>query len=79
MKIIKKILFIMLLFLVSFCIYFTVSGYKMYKDAIDKTPLSEKVEKIQNKENYTKITDMPKIYLMQLFQLKIINFINIME
>ena len=35
----------------------------MYKDAIDKTPLSEKVEKIQNKENYTKITDMPKIYL----------------
>lgn len=35
----------------------------MYKDAIDKTPLSEKVEEIQNKENYTKITDMPKIYL----------------
>jgi monofunctional glycosyltransferase len=63
MKIIKKILFIILLFLVSFCIYFTVSGYKMYKDAIDKTPLSEKVEEIQNKENYTKITDMPKIYL----------------
>ena len=27
----------------------------MYKDAIDKTPLSEKVEEIQNKENYTKI------------------------
>ena len=35
----------------------------MYKDAIDKTPLSEKVEEIHNKENYTKITDMPKIYL----------------
>lgn len=63
MKIIKKILFIILLFLVSFCIYFTVSGYKMYKDAIDKTPLSDKVKEIQNKENYTKITDMPKIYL----------------
>ena len=63
MKIIKKILFIILLFLVSFCIYFTVSGYKMYKDAIDKTPLSEKIEEIHNKENYTKITDMPKIYL----------------
>lgn len=55
MKIIKKILFIILLFLVSFCIYFTVSGYKMYKATIDKTPLSEKVEEIQNKENYPKI------------------------
>lgn len=35
----------------------------MYKDAIDKTPLSEKVKEIKNKENYTKITDMPKIYI----------------
>ena len=34
----------------------------MYKDAIDKTPLSEKVEEIQNKENYTK-NEILELYL----------------
>ena len=35
----------------------------MYKDAISKIPLTEKVETIKEKENYTKIEEVPEIYI----------------
>jgi len=37
-------------------------GYMDYKDAIEETPLNEKVAEIQEDENYTTIEEMPKIY-----------------
>ncbi len=37
-------------------------GYSMYKDALASVPLKEKVESIQEKENYTKIEEIPQIY-----------------
>ena len=33
----------------------------MYQEAIQEVPLSEKVEEIRNKENYTKLDEMPEI------------------
>ena len=35
----------------------------MYKEAIQETPLEEKVEEIKSKENYTKISELPQMYL----------------
>ena len=37
-------------------------GYIDYKQAIEETPLNEKVAEIQEDENYTTIEEMPKIY-----------------
>lgn len=34
----------------------------MYKDALKEMPLEEKVASIKEKDNYTKIEEMPKIY-----------------
>ena len=38
-------------------------GYDMYKEAIQETPLEEKVEEIKSKANYTKISELPQMYL----------------
>ena len=35
----------------------------MYKEAVEKTALNEKIEEIQNRKNYTKLSGVPKIYL----------------
>ncbi len=35
----------------------------MYKEAVEKTALNEKIEEIQNRKNYTKLSEVPKIYL----------------
>lgn len=35
----------------------------MYKEAIQETPLEEKVEEIKSKANYTKISELPQMYL----------------
>ena len=35
----------------------------MYKEAIDKVSLEEKVKEIENKENYTKFSELPQMYI----------------
>lgn len=63
MKKIKKIILIIILTSISIDFYFICSGYKMYKQAIQETPLTEKIKKIKAKKDYTNIEEMPKIYL----------------
>ena len=55
MKVIKNIIFVAIVFLISIGLLVVGNGYDMYKDAISKIPLTEKVETIKEKENYTKI------------------------
>ena len=59
MKVIKNIIFVAIVFLISIGLLVVGNGYDMYKDAISKIPLTEKVETIKEKENYTKIEDDP--------------------
>lgn len=63
MNFIKK--FVLIVFTISVFVssYYLYNGYKMYKDAIEKVALEDKVCNIKNKNDYTKIEDMPKIYL----------------
>lgn len=38
-------------------------GYNMYKDAIETLSIEEKIQSIKEKENYTKIEEIPQIYI----------------
>lgn len=63
MKIIKRIIIIITLILIVAGAILIKNGYDMYKNAIDEIPLTEKVESIRKKENYTKIEEVPQIYI----------------
>ena len=63
MKVIKNIIFVVIVFSISIGLLVVGNGYDMYKDAISKIPLTEKVETIKEKENYTKIEEVPEIYI----------------
>ena len=59
----KKIILVILLILLSFGAIFVSKGYDMYKEAIEETPLEKKVEEIQSKKNYTKLSELPQTYI----------------
>lgn len=63
MKLVKKITITVLLIFICIGNYFICSGYQMYKNAINKMPLKDKITTIRQKGDYTKIDDMPQIYL----------------
>ena len=63
MKGVRKIAITILLIFICIGSYFICSGYQMYKNAINKMPLKDKITTIRQKEDYTKIDDMPQIYL----------------
>ena len=62
-KIIIKILFILLLILTSIALLYIGNGYNMYKTAIEEMSIEDKVKEIQSKENYTKISELPQMYV----------------
>ena len=65
-KVIKKILFIVFLLViiaVSIGLMVVQSGYNMYKEALEQVSLDDKIESIREKDNYTKIEDVPQIYI----------------
>ena len=59
MKIFKKVIIIVLLVVISIGLLFIGNGYNMYKSAIEETSLNEKVEEIREKDNYTKLSELP--------------------
>ena len=63
MKIIKRIIiFIILVVLIAGAVL-TYQGYTMYKEALDKISVKDKVEELQAQENYTKFEDLPEFYV----------------
>lgn len=62
-KIIGKIIWLILAIVMVVGIVLGATGYSAYKEALKETPLEEKVAEIMEDENYTKIEEMPKIYL----------------
>ena len=63
MKAFLKVAFLVVLILLSIALLFVGYGYSMYKEAIENISLEEKVEQIQEKENYTELSELPQIYL----------------
>ena len=62
MKVIKKIIFVVILVAISISLLVIGNGYNMYKEALEQMPLSKKVVSIIEKENYAKIDEIPQIY-----------------
>ena len=62
MKHLKKIIIISALVITSILLLVIGSGYDMYKEALKQIPLDKKIESIQQKENYTKLDEVPQIY-----------------
>ena len=63
MKVLKKIIIVVILVSISIGLLFVGNGYSMYKKAIEETPLGEKVAVIKKKDNYTKLSELPQIYI----------------
>ncbi len=62
LSILYKLLLIVLAILIGIVISYFSIGYSMYKDAITKTPIEDKIAEIKSKPNYTELSDIPKIY-----------------
>jgi len=62
MKFWKRILLFGILATLSVLTLVIGNGYNVYKKAITEVPLAEKLVQIQEKENYTKLKEMPEIY-----------------
>lgn len=63
MKKIRKTIFIIILIIFSVSVIYVCEGYNMYKEALEKVSLEDKIKEIQSKKTYTKIDEMPDIYL----------------
>lgn len=63
MKTFLKVILLLMLIGISIGLLLIGKGYDMYKEAIQEIKLEEKVEKIKSKENYTKISELPQMYL----------------
>ncbi len=63
MKKIFKALVFMLVIAISIALLYVNNGYKMYKTAIENISLENKINEIQSKENYTTLSEMPKMYI----------------
>ncbi len=59
----KKFLRFLLLIVLIAVGLFAYSGYSKYKSALDLTPLDARVNKIQQKENYTLLEDIPQTFI----------------
>lgn len=62
MTVFKKVVLVSLLIILSILLLIIGGGYSMYQNAISETPLEEKVSQIRQKENFTPIDIMPKMY-----------------
>ena len=60
-KIARRIIVIPIIVIIVIigCIYY--DGYKLYKNAITETPLTQKVRTVQNKENYVSYNQIPAL------------------
>lgn len=63
MKFIKKIIIILILVLILISGIFISRGYKMYKTAVERTPIDVMVKNIQENEKFISFEEMPKDYI----------------
>lgn len=63
LKIVFITLAVLLALAISVCVYYTVLGYNMYRDALERLPLEEAVARYRSDPDYVKFEDMPKLYV----------------
>lgn len=63
MEVLKKVIFAVVLVLISIGLLVVGNGNEMYKEATKQMPLTIKIASIKEKANYTKIEEVPKMYI----------------
>lgn len=63
MKMLKKVILVLIFFSISIGLVAIGNGYDMYKAALQEMPLQEKVNSIREIAYYTKIEEMPQMYI----------------
>ena len=63
MKVIKRIIILIILIVLFAGAILTYKGYTMYKAALNKISVKDKVAELREKENYTRFEDLPQFYL----------------
>lgn len=63
MKVLRKVIFVVILISISIGLLVVGESYDMYKEALKNMPLEEKVQSIKQKSNYTEIEEVPQIYI----------------
>ena len=43
--------------------YFAIKGYKMYQNALEETPIAQKVESLRSMEHFIQFEELPEIYV----------------
>ena len=62
MKIVKKVILVILILMLIVIGYIVIKGHTMYQKALEEKPLLETIKKIQEKEDYVKINEIPSMY-----------------
>lgn len=62
MKVIKRIIIFLILIVLFIGAFITYKGYDMYKQALEKISVKDKVAELREQENYTRIEDLPEFY-----------------
>ena len=61
MKVIKNIIFVVIVFSISIGLLVVGNGYDMYKQAIEQISVEDKIAEIKSKENYTNFSELPPL------------------
>ena len=61
-RFIKKLIALILVLALCVAGYFSALGYTMYKSVVCEKSIDARIEEIKEKDNYTELSDIPKIY-----------------
>ena len=63
LKFIKRVIMAVILVIIFAGAILTYKGHEMYKTALEKISVADKVSEIKAEENYTELNDLPEFYL----------------
>ncbi len=63
MKFFKRVLLFIVIIILIVVSYFTVTGYKMYRDKMAEKSLEDRISELRADESFTPISEVPKDYL----------------
>lgn len=63
MKLLKKIIFLIMVVIIGVFSYFVKQGYDLYVEAINKMSIEEKIMQIQANDSYTTYNELPQDYI----------------
>ena len=76
MKVIKRVIIVIIAMCIIVIGYFGLKGYIMYKEALNSVSIENKISEIKSKENYTKVDEVPKIYINAVLSVEDHRFYN---